>query len=162
MPVRVCAVLFHDGCLALIRRDRPDGVQHTLPGGLVENGEDPLAALRRELLEELGLDLDVLPVPPVLRFAQEQETERPGEAGLFRRRHLVFIAHLPDPIHRTVAVAELDDPGRAAVEWIPLADAADLHLYPVVGPVLHRAAAEPVATGPVVLAPMTSASYRWR
>ncbi|WP_380286486.1 hypothetical protein [Kitasatospora purpeofusca] len=96
----------------------------------------------------------------MLRFVQEQETERPGEAGLFRRRHLVFTVHLPDRLHRTVAAAELDDPGRAPVEWIPLADAAGLHLYPAVGSVLHQAA-EPAA-GPVLLAPMTSASYRWR
>ncbi|WP_380286485.1 NUDIX domain-containing protein [Kitasatospora purpeofusca] len=40
-------MLLHDGRLALIRRDRPDGVQHSLPGGLAEEGEDPHAALRR-------------------------------------------------------------------------------------------------------------------
>ncbi|MFJ9947768.1 NUDIX domain-containing protein [Kitasatospora sp. NPDC091207] len=39
----------------------PGGVQHSLPGGLVENGEDQLAALRRELLKELRLVLDDLP-----------------------------------------------------------------------------------------------------
>ncbi|MEU1425333.1 hypothetical protein [Kitasatospora sp. NPDC005751] len=61
-----------------------------------------------------------LPEPPVLRFVQEQETRRPGESGLFRRRHLVFTAHLPDWLHHTVAAAEQDDPGRASVEWIPL------------------------------------------
>ncbi|MGW4652311.1 NUDIX domain-containing protein [Kitasatospora sp. NPDC004289] len=159
-PTRVCAALLYDHRLALIRRERPDGLQHSLPGGLLEAGEDPATALRRELLEELGLDLDDLPESPVLRFVQEQETERPGEAGLFRRRHLVFTAHLTDRLRSTVAAAEQDDPGRALVQWIPLADAAGLHLYPAVGPVLHRAA-EPAA-GPVVLAPMTSASYRWR
>ncbi|MFI6850026.1 NUDIX domain-containing protein [Kitasatospora sp. NBC_00085] len=157
---RVCAILFHGGRLALIRRDRPDGVQHTLPGGRVEVGEEPETALRRELLEELGLDPDALPAQPVLRFVQEQETQRPGESGLFRRRHLVFTAHLPDRLHRTVAAAEQDDPGRAPVEWLPLADAAGLHLYPAVGPVIEQAA-EP-ATGPLLLAPMTSASYQWR
>ncbi|WP_159400644.1 NUDIX domain-containing protein [Streptomyces sp. XY431] len=152
-------MLLHDGRLALIRRDRPDGVQHSLPGGLVEEDEDPDAALRRELLEELGLDLADLPEPPVLRFVQEQETRRPGESGLFRRRCLVFTAHLPDRLHHTVA-AEQDDPGRVPVEWIPLAEAAGLHLYPAIGPVVEQAV-EP-ATGPLLLAPMTSASYQWR
>ncbi|WP_327072116.1 NUDIX hydrolase [Kitasatospora purpeofusca] len=159
-PTRMCAILLNDHHLALIRRERPDGVQHSLPGGLLQLGEDPYAALRRELLEELGLDPDDLPVPPVLRFIQEQETQRPGEAARFRRRHLVFTARLPDHLHRAVAAVEQDDPGRAPVEWIPLADAVGLHLYPAVGPVLHQAA-EPAA-GPVLLAPMTSTSYQWR
>ncbi|MGW6915586.1 NUDIX domain-containing protein [Kitasatospora sp. NPDC054939] len=157
---RVCAILLHDGRLALIRRDRPDGLQYSLPGGLIENGEDPHAALRCELLEELGLDLAELPVPPVLRFVQDQETRRLGDTTLVRRRHMVFTAHLPGHVHRTVAAAEQDDPGRAPVVWLPLAAAAGLHLYPAVGPVLDRAA-EPAA-GPVLLAPMTGDSYWWR
>ncbi|KQV15792.1 MULTISPECIES: NUDIX domain-containing protein [unclassified Kitasatospora] len=58
----MCAVLVHDGHLRLIRRDRP---------GLVQPGEDETAALRRELLEELGVDLDDLPAWPVLPFVQD-------------------------------------------------------------------------------------------
>ncbi len=61
--MRVCAVLIHDGRLCLIRRQREAGFQQSLPGGLVEDGEEPETALRRELLEELGLDLAVLPAP---------------------------------------------------------------------------------------------------
>ncbi|WP_280682153.1 NUDIX domain-containing protein [Kitasatospora sp. MAA19] len=48
------AVLVHDRRLCLIRRRRPAGVQHSLPGGLVEDGEDPIDALRPELPEELA------------------------------------------------------------------------------------------------------------
>ncbi|MEV7356872.1 NUDIX hydrolase [Kitasatospora sp. NPDC091276] len=77
--VRVCAALGDNGRVCLIRRQRPAGLQLSLPGGRVENGEDPTDALRRELLEEPGLDLAVLPASPVLRFVQDQETERPGE-----------------------------------------------------------------------------------
>ncbi|MFI8085350.1 NUDIX domain-containing protein [Kitasatospora sp. NPDC086009] len=161
---RVCAALLHDDRLALIRRDRPDGVQHSLPGGLVAPGEDPATALRRELLEELGLDLDDLPTPPRLRFAQDQATARPGETTLFRRRHLVFTARLPDHLHHAVAAAELDDPGRAPVVWLPLAQAAGLHLYPDIGAVLAQAVRPDTAQagGPMLLPAMTGAAYQWR
>ncbi|MGW4808013.1 NUDIX domain-containing protein [Kitasatospora sp. NPDC004272] len=161
--VRVCAVLVHDGRLALIRRHRLAGEQHSLPGGVVEDGEEPADALRRELIEELGLDLAVLPAPPQLRFVQDQETERPGESTPFRRRHLVYVAHLPDHLAQAVAAVEQDDPDETPVVWLPVADAAALHLYPDVGTVLGQAARpDATADGPLLLPAMTTTSYQWR
>ncbi|MFJ5122991.1 NUDIX domain-containing protein [Kitasatospora sp. NPDC088548] len=163
--VRVCAVLLHDGLVCLIRRQRPAGAQLSFPGGVVEDedGEDPIDALHRELREELGLDLAALPAPPVLRFVQDQETERPGETTPFRRRHLVYVAHLPDHLVAAVAAAEQDAPDEAPVVWLPVADAASLHLYPGVGAVLAQAVRpDTAAGGPVLLPAMTGASYQWR
>ncbi|WP_282204269.1 NUDIX domain-containing protein [Kitasatospora fiedleri] len=165
VQTRVCAVLVHDGRVCLIRRQRSAGDQHSLPGGVVEeeDGKDRVDALRRELLEELGLDLAVLPAPPVLRFVQDQETERPGEAEPFRRRHLVYVAHLPDHLAAAVAAVEQDVPDEAPVVWLPVADTAAPHLYPDVGAVLGQAAwPDGTAGGPLLLPAMTTTSYRWR
>ncbi|GAA2120312.1 hypothetical protein GCM10009759_69070 [Kitasatospora saccharophila] len=133
VPVRVCAVLVDPGGrVCVIRRHRPGGAQHSLPGGLAASGERPVDALRRELAEELGLDLaaagaeDVEEFGLVLRFEQHQATIRPGRDGLFRRRHLIYAARLPRPL--------------AAV----------------------TTQASPEADGPVLLAPMTDATFRWR
>ncbi|MFB4317737.1 NUDIX hydrolase [Actinomadura sp. 21ATH] len=55
IKIRVGALVFCGDEVALIRRDRPGSTHFSPPGGNVEHGEDLLAALRRELAEELDL-----------------------------------------------------------------------------------------------------------
>ncbi|MBV8845876.1 MAG: (deoxy)nucleoside triphosphate pyrophosphohydrolase [Bryobacterales bacterium] len=57
----VAAVIVRDGKILICRR-KPGG-RHPLkwefPGGKVEPGEDPAAALKRELREELAIDAEI-------------------------------------------------------------------------------------------------------
>ena len=56
----VDAVIVKDGKILLIKRkNEPFQGQYALPGGFVEYGETVEAALRREVLEETGLVVDV-------------------------------------------------------------------------------------------------------
>jgi 8-oxo-dGTP diphosphatase len=61
MPTVVAAVIERSGCVLIAQR-KPTG-QHPLkwefPGGKVESGETPEAALLRELEEELGIRAQV-------------------------------------------------------------------------------------------------------
>ncbi|MEV0262924.1 NUDIX hydrolase [Streptomyces sp. NPDC050617] len=45
--------------LLIVHPDKGDAAPWHLPGGVVEQNESPLDAVRREVWEELGLDLDV-------------------------------------------------------------------------------------------------------
>jgi len=59
--VGVAAVVVRDdGCVLLVRRGREPGKDRWgLPGGLVELGETLAQALRRELREECGIEVEV-------------------------------------------------------------------------------------------------------
>jgi 8-oxo-dGTP pyrophosphatase MutT (NUDIX family) len=56
LPISVKAVLVDGGRACLLLNDRD---QWELPGGRLERGESPEDCLRREVLEELGLEAEV-------------------------------------------------------------------------------------------------------
>ena len=55
-PLSVKGVVIHDGCVLLLLDERGEW---DLPGGRPDGGEDHRAALRREVREETGLDVEV-------------------------------------------------------------------------------------------------------
>jgi ADP-ribose pyrophosphatase YjhB (NUDIX family) len=65
--IGVGAIIMDGDRVLLVRRGRePAYGQWSLPGGLVEVGEDLVSAVRREVLEEVGLDVEVLDLVAVL------------------------------------------------------------------------------------------------
>lgn len=68
----VLGALVRDGRILLVRRS-PSKRAHPnvwdLPGGVVEEGESELAALRRELSEELGVHVDTTSASRLYRVA---------------------------------------------------------------------------------------------
>ena len=77
IKIRVGALVFCGNEVALIRRDRPDSVHYTPPGGNVEPGEELEAALQRELAEELDLHPEQAGAPELL-WVVDQRVSRPG------------------------------------------------------------------------------------
>lgn len=110
-----------------------DGAPWQLPGGVVEEHESPLDAARREMREELGLDL-VVQAHHLLAVEWLQAT-RPGRRGRVAFLFAGPVLYPYDTDRITLQRSELD-----AWRWAPRAEAHGL---------LHPATAARVA-GPLV------------
>lgn len=104
-----------DRLLLVLRARAPAAGTWSLPGGRVEHGEDDGTALRREVLEETGLQVQVGPLVGRVR--------RPGPG-----RVVYGIAdYACHPVGGSLAAG--DD--AADVAWVPAADLAGLPLAPL-------------------------------
>ena len=96
---------------------------HRLLGGHVEFGEGSATAVRREICEELGIELAEVALLGVLENVFEY-AGRPGHEVVF-----VYGATIPDGVVPDGG-GWFDDGGPIWVEWRPVTTATDLPLYP--------------------------------
>jgi 8-oxo-dGTP diphosphatase len=120
-------VLPFRGGIVLVRHVKGGDAYHLLPGGGVETGESIDQALRREVLEETGLECE--PVAPL--FVSDSIDPDGG-------RHMVQLTFLATVVGGDLA-AKPTDPAVLSVEVVDPRDLATLDLRPPMAAELYDA-----------------------
>lgn len=121
-------ILDRDRILLVERAREPLKDYWSLPGGVVEVGERLEAALRREIREETGLEIEILSLLEIFERIILDEAGRP-------EYHYVLMDYLCRPAGGELCAA--DDAGRAA--WFTQAELADLKITAGTLPVIAKA-----------------------
>ncbi|MFH0809240.1 MAG: NUDIX hydrolase [Pseudomonadota bacterium] len=127
--VGVGAVIFRDDSVLLVKRAHaPSAGLWSIPGGAVELGETLAAAVRREVAEEVGLEVTVGPLVTVL-----DRVFRDAEGRV--RYHYVLLDYLCHLAAGEPAAAS----DAAEARFVALADLNGLHLTRGTRAVIFRA-----------------------
>jgi ADP-ribose pyrophosphatase YjhB (NUDIX family) len=124
----VGALIRRNGEVLLIKRaTEPNKGRWTLPGGLVELGEEARAAIRREVLEEVGLTVDVEALIGVLDIIKRDSK---GKVEF----HFVTIDFLAKPVGGTLKPnREVED-----ARWVNPSEIRRLDLTPSVKRIIRQ------------------------
>ncbi|MFC7373487.1 NUDIX domain-containing protein [Fictibacillus iocasae] len=125
--VRACAFIVKDDAVLLIEFNNHHGLHYNLPAGGVEPGESVIEAVRREAMEEAGVDVEVGELAFVYETAPHLVEGRKAVAG-HHGISLMFECEIKEGSEPRMP--ELPDLHQTGVKWVPFQELDSIVLYP--------------------------------
>jgi 8-oxo-dGTP diphosphatase len=123
------AVIIRHGKLLTIKKLGIQGIHYILPGGGQDHGETLVETLKRECLEEVGLEVDVNNLLCVREYIGANHEFASNEKE--RNVHaLEFMYSCTISSSKEAKNGEQPDVGQIGIEWISLDDLHNESLYP--------------------------------
>ncbi len=130
--IRVSALLRWEDRMLLCRHEKPGKEYWLLPGGGVNSGESLVDALRRELMEEVGIGNE-LPLEGPVAIADSISPERS-----FAAKHVVHIVFSGDLSGRSLEHVTSSDAAVRGHRLFTLSELDDVILHPPIQRFLQR------------------------
>ncbi|HMN30293.1 MAG TPA: NUDIX domain-containing protein [Caldilineaceae bacterium] len=141
MRIAVDGVVIAEGQLLLILyHDQQRGLHYGLPGGGVEPNETIRAAVRRELYEETGVQVDI---GALLLVTEHRPADDPAQGGVGHELRLLFRCALRSDAES--GEPTVPDPDQIGICWLPLDQVATTAFAPHNGALLLELLANPAA-----------------
>lgn len=125
--VSVKAVIVKDNRILAAKKKDSEGFFYTLPGGGQEHSENMSAALNRECLEEISVNVKIIR-PLFIRDYIGKNHEFPEHAE--RNLHHIELMFDAEITGGTPANGILPDTGQLSVDWLNLDELENIRLYP--------------------------------
>lgn len=128
-PVRTAAraVVIHDGKLLATKMQDRRGIYYILPGGGQHPGETLEETVKRECLEEVGVEVAVDRLLYVREYIGKNHTFSPRHAG-FHQLESVFLCSVKNP--RAAGPGSETDNYQIGVSWLALERLGQIRFYP--------------------------------
>jgi len=130
--IRVSAVLRWKDAILLCRHEKGDKAYWLLPGGGVSGGESLVQALRRELYEEVGIDVHIPFEGPVALV------DSIAPARSFARKHVVHIIFAGDLSGRSLEQVTSQDAAVRGHRLFGMGELDEIVLHPPIQRFLAR------------------------
>ncbi|RXZ77421.1 NUDIX domain-containing protein [Paenibacillaceae bacterium] len=113
----VRALIIQNEMLLTIKKERPGvGIYFTLPGGAQEQGETLDEALKRECLEELGIDI----LDNKLVCIREYISQNYEYSFIMKEVHAIEFIYECNTISTSTYSSLQTDVGQIGIEWLPI------------------------------------------